>query len=557
MTLAPPRGERALPVLAGALLALAFAPAAFLLPSFVALAPLLVFIAERPAGAAGRWSATRGALATGAVFYGLRLTWILVALGDRSALAVPAYLLTVLLLAATLGLFGWAVHHVRQHLTIPLPLLAAVLWTGLEWAHAAAGPLAFPWLALGTSLAPFPRLAGAADLAGVRGLSFWLAAVNGAVAVLVLRARAGRPCRLAPAGTLALVLVPVVYGVARAASLELRTAALVAVVQPNIPDDLRRDRTAALDSSLATLARLTAALPGRAIDLVVWPEVALPAALALDRSLVDSVAALSRRAAAPVLLGSYGLEPAGARLVAFNSAFLVGPRGLAGPRYDKRLLVPFIERVPFLPPAPMHRFVGGTLYYGALGAGAAAPVMRTGAGSRFGVLICYESAFGALARAYRRDRADFLVNITNDGWYGRDAWYGRTSALWQHPAHLVLRAIETRTGVARAASTGFSLFIDPLGRTYGRIPLFREGVAVEPVLTTSAVPLFVRWGDWLASLAALAAALMVLTAVWRARRSTVPHPRRRPPWRHSREVDPGNPRGYILRLARNRTRGCA
>src|SRR5207253_2785902 len=78
---------------------------------------------------------------------------------------------------------------------------------------------------------------------------------------------------------------------------------------------------------------------------------------------------------------------------------------------------------------------------------------------RFGVVICYESAFDDLARRYRAAGADFLVNITND------AWYGRTAGPYQHATHLVMRAIETRAGIARAANDGISEFVDPLGRT--------------------------------------------------------------------------------------------
>ena len=116
-----------------------------------------------------------------------------------------------------------------------------------------------------------------------------------------------------------------------------------------------------------------------------------------------------------------------------------------------------------------------------------------------------------------RAGADFLVNITNDGWYGRDAWWGRTTALWQHPAHMVMRAIETRTGVARAANTGFSLFVDPLGRVSARTPLFEPTVRVATLRTTRSIPLFVRWGDWVGSAAAVAAFVLLTVAGLRGR----------------------------------------
>lgn len=508
----PRRAERALPVLAGVLLALAFPPAAFLLPSFVGLAPLLVYIARLPPGPAGRWSAMRGGLLTGVTFFGLRLYWMVIALEDRSVLAVPAYLLTVLILASVTGAFGWAAHYTRERLALPLPLLAAVLWTAAEWVHGHLGPLSFPWLALGTSLSPFPRLAGAADLVGASGLSAWLAAVNGAVAALVSGAGAAPGRWRAVAGTALLVLLPMGYGTARAAALDARPAARVAVVQPNTSRELRRDRPLALDSALAVLARLTVGVAGAEPDLVIWPEVALPADLAGSEWLQDSVAALSRSVGAPILVGAYGLRGPPDDATAFNSAFLIDARGLRGDRYDKRALVPFIERVPFFDPGGLERFVGDLRYYGGLGRGGAAPLFATEGGARFGVLICYESVFPELARGYRAAGADFLVAITNDGWYARDTWYGRTTALWQHPGHLVLRAIETRTGLARSANTGFSLFIDPVGRIHDRTALFEAETRVETVPTTGAVTLFVRWGDWVGGACFLAALAGILLA---------------------------------------------
>jgi apolipoprotein N-acyltransferase len=111
------------------------------------------------------------------------------------------------------------------------------------------------------------------------------------------------------------------------------------------------------------------------------------------------------------------------------------------------------------------------------------------------VLICYESAFEELSRRYRREGADFLLNITNDG------WYGRTWAPAQHASHLVMRAIETRVGIARSANTGISEFVDPLGREHLRTGLMEERVESSPVLTTDIRTLYVRLGDWVALVA--------------------------------------------------------
>ena len=90
------------------------------------------------------------------------------------------------------------------------------------------------------------------------------------------------------------------------------------------------------------------------------------------------------------------------------------------------------------------------------------------------------------------------MNITND------AWYGRTAGPYQHASHLVLRAIETRAGIARAANDGISEFVDPLGRTYAATGLEVEATVADRLRTSDVIPLYVRLGDWVGTLCVLA-----------------------------------------------------
>ncbi len=114
------------------------------------------------------------------------------------------------------------------------------------------------------------------------------------------------------------------------------------------------------------------------------------------------------------------------------------------------------------------------------------------------MLICYESIFADLARGYRRGGADFLVNITND------AWYGRTAGPYQHLTHLVMRAIETRMGIARAANSGISATVDPLGHVHAATRLEVRTAEASTLVTSDVLPWYVRLGDWVGTLAVIA-----------------------------------------------------
>jgi len=167
------------------------------------------------------------------------------------------------------------------------------------------------------------------------------------------------------------------------------------------------------------------------------------------------------------------------------------------PVYEKHYLVPVVERVPFVPVSWFRKVPWLDRWAGGFGRGTTLPLYPSRVG-RFGVIICYESIFEDLARGYRRAGADFLVNITNDG------WYGRTAGPSQHASHLVMRAIETRMGVARAANTGITEFVDPLGHPYSQTALERDTIVAAQLRTSDVVPPYVRLGDWVGLLSVLA-----------------------------------------------------
>jgi apolipoprotein N-acyltransferase len=320
---------------------------------------------------------------------------------------------------------------------------------------------------------------------------------------LALRRRRWRPA-VPVAATLVAALA---YGVWRERTTVLTPVTTVAVIQPNIGFKEKQSRRE--DSTLVLqLLRMTAqaeSLPG--VRLVAWPEAAVPVFFVDHPSWEAWIADSARRSRLPILAGGLDAEPnPDGTWDYYNAAFLFDSTGTdrAFPVYRKTYLVPITERVPFVNP----RLFGNLKFFGGFGHGDRFPVYRIREGG-FGVVICYESAFEDLARRYRLNGADFLLNITND------AWFGRTAGPYQHAAHLVMRAIETRMGVARAANTGVSEFVDPLGYTHLRTPLDVERVEADTVYTTSIHPPYVRLGDWVAIFALVGSGSLILAALRR------------------------------------------
>lgn len=494
------------------LLFLSFPPLHLLVPPFVALVPFAVFLYGLPPGGDGARAALRSGAYMGAVYFGLLVYWIAVALVWFTPMAIPAYLGTVLVLALLMSAFAWAFHRATRVASAPLWLALPVTWTAAEWFRGHWSDLSFPWLGLGTSLTAYPELVGIAELVGARGVTFWIALVNGLLAVLILRFRAGAHLRWVALATTAVLVLPAVWGVWRARTLDLVPAARVAIVQPNIPEHIKLDRETAVDSTLNVLDALMLQMAPGSVDMVIWPEVTLPDFLTHPRAaaVMERVQAHADLAGVPILLGALDYEflDDGA-FVPYNAAFVVTSGGLTDFRYAKHFLVPFVERVPFINPQRL----AWLEYMGAYGHGRSWPLARAANGATGGVLICYESSFPQASRAYRRAGADFLINITNDAWYGREPWYARTAALWQHPAHMVMRAIEHRVGVARSANTGISMFVDPIGRTYEETRLFEATLRTGTVYTTGVTTLYTRLGDVVGTASAILTAF-VLIWVW-------------------------------------------
>lgn len=505
-------GRRAalLIALGAILLTVSYPPFRLPAASFLAIAPAVFLLRVLSARGDAR-RAFRLGFWYGVAVNGLVLHWLVVALWHFTPLAGLGYVATV----AGLGLFYaalfWLVVRVRARLpALPLWLVIPFLWTALDWILGHLGDVRFPWLGLGTSLTEAPVLVQWADIAGARGVTWWVAWCN----VILVEAALAWPVERRAAwrrlGAFAATLAALWgYGVWRMHTLPLRAVGVIGLVQPNEGFREKWDPAHA-DSVVETLVSLSRRVRAQAHpDLIVWPEAAVPNVLAWEPAWDSSFARFVRESHTPVLAGGIDAVRRDGEWRISNAAFFYDSTGewRDAPVYAKHYLVPVVERVPFVPVSWFRLIPALGHWSGGMLPGRTLPLYHPAIG-RFGVIVCYESVFEDLPRHYRAAGADFLVNITND------AWYGRTAGPYQHVAHLVMRAIETRMGIARAANDGISELVDPLGRTSEETQLETQTVAAGRLLTSDVRPFYVVLGDWVGvASAVLALAALVLVAV--------------------------------------------
>lgn len=487
---ASPRGRRLIyAVVTGVLLAASFPSMDFEPLAWVALVPLLLALRGLRPGAAFfvGWVG-------GFTFFTLSVYWIAYTVAHFTTLPWPVAVFVLLLTTSALGCyvgafaagFTWFGRRL-----LPALWLAAPLWVALEWLRGWFF-IGFPWAPLGASQYRYHDFVQLAEVTGVWGPSAVLVFFNVVVAGVFERRGRGL-VRMAPALvvlTILMVGIPA-WGRWRVATLHARPPAgslRVAVAQGNVEQDVKWDK-AFVDETMARYARLTEEVAASKPGLVVWPETAMPFFFQEPGEHRQQVLDIARTNHVALVVGSpaaIAIAPREYRQT--NRAYLVTAEGRDVGSYDKRQLVPFGEYVPF---QSVLFFVGRIVEaVGDIVPGVSPTVFTLGE-QRFGTLICYEGIFPGPTREFAYAGANFLVNISNDG------WYGRSSAPYQLLAQVTLRAIENRVPIVRAANTGISAIVDDDGRVQWEGPLFEQLAHADEIQWTGVRTLYTRFGDWL------------------------------------------------------------
>ena len=494
----------AIVVVAGALLAHAYSsaylPFAWDGAAWFALAPLLVIaLRHRP------WPAFGWTWVGSFVFFLGLLRWLNFTFRVYSSIPWPLTWGPTMLLAgycalwpaAVCALVAWIASRRSAGWAL---LVAPFLWVAAEWGrgHLMGG---FPWGLLGYSQHARLLVIQIAELGGVYAVSFVMLAVNAAIAGCVVLPVRRAATGLAFAG--AVLVATLGFGMWRLAAPPPAGDVTIAAMQPSIEQPLKWDERH-VEETLSVYFGLTRSVGPRGADLIVWPETASPSVLRRDPVLLGALATLATTLDARLLIGSIDPDERAGRFR--NSAFLVSGKGIEN-RYDKIHLVPFGEYVPL---SSVIGFVRSWAeFISEMEPGSHATVFQ-GPPAPFGVVICYEGIFPELFRDFVRNGARFMVNMTND------AWFGRTTGPAQHLEMYPFRAIEHRVALVRAANTGISAFIAPSGAIVRALPLFERGMLTDRIPLRRGQTLYTRLGDWLAYLSlAVAGVIVAAELAWR------------------------------------------
>ena len=544
-----------LPVAAGILLVLSFPQPSLSFLCFVALVPLFLSIQgegnkERspspplpfsPSEGGWRKVFRRGYL-FGSVFSTGLLFWVV-------HVTVAGTIVLVLFLALYPAAFAVLSEYVERRSKVPFPLAAALIWTSLEYVRT-WGFLGFSWQNVGHVLGWHPALIQSASYTSVLGISFWIVLINGMV-FETLRSSGRR--RSVWIGLIALLFIaPYVHGRIELSHAQKTTEGVrgrggegerspsphlpispseegrgegikIALVQGNIDQSVKWN-SRFLNHSLQTYDRLTRSLQKFALsgaegnmDLIVWPETAAPIYLLKRPAYADWVAGLARTMDTPILTGANDYEwVSQGKAHVFNSAILFDPERGPVKKFDKMHLVAFGERVPLLDLFPLLDRLSAKLGQGDLSPANFMPGKERTIfeipGARFSVLICFEAIFPDEVRRFVNEGAEFLVNITNDG------WFGPYSAPYQHAQMVVFRAVENRIWIARCANTGVSFFVDPWGRVARSTGIYEESVLVGEVGLRAEETFYSKYGDVFPMVCLGCTIVMLGWTAWSAKR---------------------------------------
>ncbi len=485
-------------VFSGVLLALAFPGYGNSTLVYAALVPLL-FAVQSVSVKRAAWLG----MLSGFVFFMTSLSWLHnltgmvvgVGLGISAllgyvvlALYCALYFIPVSMVAA-LGAQRWVGSNLPKNVRYMIALTA--VWVGSEYLRSFLFT-GFPWNPLGVSQYANPTIIQIAQWGGVYLVSASIVWMNVSIFITFRQYTHGtRLSKYRPHYELMIGLLPIVFSLLHGMNTLFNKTAPgqgvnVALVQPNIKQHAKWDdaKDHEIRLRLEELTEQVTRLVG--LDLVIWPETAVPDFIRSSEESYDLVARLALQGT-PLLVGTMDFTATDAGIRYFNSSILFDTNGNEIGKYDKQHLVPFGEYVPL--PGLMRKFTPIEVDFGH---GSGSTLLPLNGHGSFSVLICFEDTIAPLAVNAVRAGARWLVNQTND------AWFDPSAASEQHLAHAVFRCIENRVPMVRCCNTGVTCFIDAYGGVKRSIDVRTSGFTagqLHPRSEGAELTFYTRYGD--------------------------------------------------------------
>lgn len=439
--------------------------------------------------------------------------WIATVLTVHGGLSVAGGWGVLLLIAAAwgvlIGSFTLAVQRISRRSLVLACVAAPFLWVTFEFIRAHLPEISFPWNLLGYPAAANLGLLQIATITGVYGLSFLAAGFNALLAWVVLSKNTGLKRRLAIAGAAVAILLIGMFVGPRLVP-EAKAAHFARAVQLNFPEvpEYPADWFAKNAQQLEEIEKMSLAPSAGKPDLLVWPEAPAPFSFQ-DSQFAKLSSSLAIRFGHPFLAGviewKTPVDPSDrvppGTLVPYNSAQLIDAQGQRVFVYDKVHLVPFGEYEPF---PLIHQVVARVSEeVGGFHKGDKYSVGRLPGGQTFGVFICYEAIYPGEVRRFAANGAHLLVNISNDGWFGRSA------AAEQHLHMVRVRAVENRRWIVRSTNNGYTVSVDPYGRIFEPLPPDERAAVDLPYDFRTDETIYTRFGNWFPWLCVIVSVILV------------------------------------------------
>ena len=397
-------------------------------------------------------------------------------------------------------------------------------WICFEYIHLNDWGLSWPWLTLGNVFATHPEWVQWYEYTGITGGSCWILLSNILIYSLIREYRQSGRSRTyfsLMVFFLAVLLIPAVLLNRFASDVKAPLSSTnIVVVQPNI-DPYEKVSTGSFEAQLEKLVVTSERVMNAETGLVIWPETALYMSNGINETelkenflLRPFQAFLQRHPQVSLFTGiesfrvfdkatASSQEYNGIHYESYNGAVLIDSSGPSA-FYHKSMLVPGVETLPWF-----LKFLGKWFdKFGGTMAGYTGQKDRSALeekhGYRIAPSICYESIYGDFMRKYVKNGANLICIITNDG------WWKKTPGHKQHMNYARLRAIETRTWVARSANTGISCFIDPYGKVYQPQPYNTQAAIRMNITMGQTQTFYVRHGDWLAVIMTVLSGVFIL-----------------------------------------------